>query len=653
MAHPAVFAQNFAFTKVVDSLTPRPDGQGTFSTGLSASSDGRYVVWVDSRSSVWSADLTTLALTKLADTNTAVPNGTGNFTGFGQIEGGPYGNFNAIVRNGNVVFFGIDSAGMGLYSEPATGGTIQRVVNYNTQLPNGSTIGSGGDGIGAIGLSDSGVVVFAGTASGSPSSSVYTANLDGSNLNLVSDENHYFSNPLEPAGNLNSCINDFGAPAIGGNEVVWAGQGGLKYWSIYAQPVGSAVQGVSPGACGTGPAGPVVMNTSAGLPGDPVTTNAQPDWDFLQTDGANVYLHGSDFVVDCCSSLNGSWGGIFAVPLTGGPPTKIVANGDVLPVIGKVTNVASEFSVDSGGVVFIASNESASPLLTGIFLYSNGTIQKVFATGDTLDGVKLSGEPGLQVWPQSYKNGTIAFNFDLGVFVARAAALTNISAAGGVQSLAPGSITAGYGSGLATTTATAPTPAWPTTLGGTTVSISDSAGHTTAAQVYYVSPTQVNYFIPDSVALGPATITITASNGAAASGPANLVSVAPAAFTLNSSNLAAAVGVCVSASGAQTVENVFQVSNSAVVALPLNLAGCAQTVLLLFGTGIDSASAANVQATVGGQQATVAYAGPQGTFPGFDQININIPQSLAGAGSVPVAVTAAGQTANTVYVTIQ
>jgi hypothetical protein len=289
LTQPILVGQNFTFTKVVDTATVRPDGQGMFSNALSASTDGRYVVWVDNRSSLWSQDLTTLKLTKLADTSTAAPGGNGNFSAIGQTAGGPYRNFNAIVRSGNVAFLAIDQTGMGVYSVAATGGPISRVVNYNTPLPNGATIGMPGSVIANIGLSDSGVVAFAGVATGSVNASVYTANLNGSGLTLIADENHLFVNPLQTPGPINSCMSNFGAVAIGGNSVVWIGAGGLKYWSIYALPVTGPAQGVAPSACGTGPAGPVVENTSTSLPGDPVTTNAQPDYDFLQTDGTNVY----------------------------------------------------------------------------------------------------------------------------------------------------------------------------------------------------------------------------------------------------------------------------------------------------------------------------------------------------------------------------
>jgi uncharacterized protein (TIGR03437 family) len=97
----------------------------------------------------------------------------------------------------------------------------------------------------------------------------------------------------------------------------------------------------------------------------------------------------------------------------------------------------------------------------------------------------------------------------------------------------------------------------------------------------------------------------------------------------------------------------FQVVNGAVVAVPLNLKACQETVLELWGTGIDAATASTVEVTIGGLDATVLYAGPQGIYPGVDQVNVVIPQSLAGGGNVPVVLSIGGVTSNTVNVTIQ
>jgi uncharacterized protein (TIGR03437 family) len=94
------------------------------------------------------------------------------------------------------------------------------------------------------------------------------------------------------------------------------------------------------------------------------------------------------------------------------------------------------------------------------------------------------------------------------------------------------------------------------------------------------------------------------------------------------------------------------VVNGAIVAQPLNLSACAKTVLQLYATGLDKATAADVQATIGNATATVQSAGPEGTWPGLDEVDVLIPSSLAGTGSVPVVITAGGLSSNTVNVTI-
>ena len=49
----------------------------------------------------------------------------------------------------------------------------------------------------------------------------------------------------------------------------------------------------------------------------------------------------------------------------------------------------------------------------------------------------------------------------------------------------------------------------------------------------------------------------------------------------------------------------------------------------------------------------VAFVGAQGEFVGLDQLNVQIPTSLRGRGTVPVVVTVDGQTTNTVTINVQ
>jgi hypothetical protein len=59
---------------------------------------------------------------------------------------------------------------------------------------------------------------------------------------------------------------------------------------------------------------------------------------------------------------------------------------------------------------------------------------------------------------------------------------------------------------------------------------------------------------------------------------------------------------------------------------------------------------ANASATVGGQTAVVDYAGQVTGLVGLDQVNLTLPQSLRGQGTVPISLTLDGKTANTLNI---
>jgi uncharacterized protein (TIGR03437 family) len=209
--------------------------------------------------------------------------------------------------------------------------------------------------------------------------------------------------------------------------------------------------------------------------------------------------------------------------------------------------------------------------------------------------------------------------------------------------VAKGSLATAFGTNLAATTATAGVLPWPSNLGGDTISIKDSAGATTAAQLYYVSPGQIDFEIPDSVAPGAATITIQ-SGATAFTATQQIVAVAPGIFAY----LGMAAGESFRVvNGAPQYTLLIQ--NGALA--PIDVSG-GQTYLLLYGTGIHN-HANPVVATIGSVQVTAASAGAQGEWAGLDQINIQLPASLAGAGVVSVSLAVDGQTSNSVKIQIQ
>lgn len=225
--------------------------------------------------------------------------------------------------------------------------------------------------------------------------------------------------------------------------------------------------------------------------------------------------------------------------------------------------------------------------------------------------------------------------------------------------LAPEAIVAAFGTGLATATQAAPSnQPLPTTLAGLSIRVTDAAGTTRNAPLFFVSPTQVNYQIPPGTAPGAAIISFVGANGTVASDTANIASVAPGLFSAsaNGRGLAAAVVQRVR-SGAQTTEPVarFDQTSNQLVAVPIDLGlETDEVFLVLFGSGFRFRSAlGGVTATVGGTPVEVTFAGPQGTFTGLDQANLRLPRTLIGRGDVDVVLMVDGQTANTVRVTIR
>lgn len=240
---------------------------------------------------------------------------------------------------------------------------------------------------------------------------------------------------------------------------------------------------------------------------------------------------------------------------------------------------------------------------------------------------------------------------------ASGSSLVSVSAASyrGSQ-VASEAIVAAFGLNLAVTTQSAASTPLPTSLAGTTVKVKDSANKEQLATLFFVSPTQVNYQFPKVTALGLATVTITAGNGATSTGTILVEKIAPGLFSADASGtgLAAADLLRVKADGTQSYERVvrFDPAQNKIVAVPIDLGPeTDQVFLILYGTGIRSRSALSaVLARLGGIDAQVVYAGPQGEFVGLDQVSVRLPRSLIGRGEVEVTLIVDGLAVNPVKV---
>ena len=238
--------------------------------------------------------------------------------------------------------------------------------------------------------------------------------------------------------------------------------------------------------------------------------------------------------------------------------------------------------------------------------------------------------------------------------------LVNVSAASyGNAALAPESIVAAFGTGLATATQAAANLPLPTTLAGTTVRIRDSASNEYLAPLFYVSPRQVNYLMPAGMATGTATIIVTSSNGSVSSGIAQIAAVAPGLFTADGSGrgLAAAMALRIRADGSQSYEPIAQFvpAQNQFVAEPIEMGPASDRVyLVLYGTGFRLRRALNaVTARVGAVETDVFFAGALEGFAGLDQINILLPRAIIGRGQVSVTLRVEGMAANSVQAVVR
>jgi len=240
---------------------------------------------------------------------------------------------------------------------------------------------------------------------------------------------------------------------------------------------------------------------------------------------------------------------------------------------------------------------------------------------------------------------------------ATARAVATVSAASfSGQTLAAESIVAAFGVNLATSVVVNNALPLPTSLAGTTVSVRDSEGADRLAPLFFVSPQQINYLIPQGTAPGTATITVAGGDGSLSVGAVNIAAIAPGLFAANANGqgVPAAVALRVKADGAQIYEPVsrFDQAQNRFVAAPIDLGPAGEQVfLLLFGSGLRfNSGLEGVTCKLGGIDAPVLFAGAQGGLVGLDQVNLSLPRALAGRGEVDLVLTVDGQTANTVRV---
>jgi uncharacterized protein (TIGR03437 family) len=164
-------------------------------------------------------------------------------------------------------------------------------------------------------------------------------------------------------------------------------------------------------------------------------------------------------------------------------------------------------------------------------------------------------------------------------------------------------------------------------------------------ELIFAGATQINFIVPPNAARGEGTIIVSTSAGSAEF-PVTIAATAPGLFSANGT------GQGLAAAQALIVNNDKSITTLTVGDGPIPIRTGTEIYLVLYGTGIRG-HGADVSALVAGRNVEVLYAGPQGAFPGLDQVNLRVPLSVGGSGSVEIRLTVDGLAANAVTAVFQ
>jgi len=290
---------------------------------------------------------------------------------------------------------------------------------------------------------------------------------------------------------------------------------------------------------------------------------------------------------------------------------------------------------------FVPYDALPSDLTVDPTAIQNSVVQSLFTAATEV--------PATEAQPTSWWDEVTGWFTESGSNTAAALAIVN-SGDYSTSKFAPWGITSIFGTGLATGTQTATTLPLPTQLAGAKVFVDDFP-----TGIFFASPTQINFVIPPITFFNSQKIVTVRveANGVTQTGVLTLRKIGPAFFTANSSGRGFPAGYVVRtrANGTQVTEAItrFDSITNQVVAVPITVNNPGETVtLVLFGTGIrgldSTGSTGNnlgkfrISAVANGVSTLLnnRYAGEVQGLVGLDQVNVDLPASLAGKGTIDI-----------------
>lgn len=202
------------------------------------------------------------------------------------------------------------------------------------------------------------------------------------------------------------------------------------------------------------------------------------------------------------------------------------------------------------------------------------------------------------------------------------------------RAIAPDSIAVARGTRLALSAVNARRAidgTFPQILGGTTVTIEGRA-----AQLYYVSPTQVNFHVPPEINIGPAEVVVRNPDGFESRGAVLIRASAPGLFTQGGGGTGAVIAL----------------ESSTLRGAPFDALDSDgdPTRLILFATGARRAT--DVALKIAGRPVKVESIIASPDLPGLDQIHIALSSRLKGSGTVPAVVRSGGIESNSATLSV-
>lgn len=197
--------------------------------------------------------------------------------------------------------------------------------------------------------------------------------------------------------------------------------------------------------------------------------------------------------------------------------------------------------------------------------------------------------------------------------------------------ISPGSLASVLGDNMTRETESAAGPDLPTKLAGAEVELRRNGSSTRRkAPLLFASPQRINFLVPGDVSDGLYSVKVLLEAATDREAFAPIETLAPGLFfgEAEGERFAAATLLRVLPGGSTSVEPLLTVdSDGRYVPSPIRIGEAGEKLYLsLYGTGITDQE---ISVLIDGNESPILFSGQQSTFPGLDQINLEVPPEFA------------------------